>query len=281
MVKRTCLTAVAWGLCLLGASVAATPPNGHVQASLVAEVTSVQPGQPFWVAVRLQMDEDWHTYWRNPGDAGLGTRITWQLPPGFEAGEIQWPFPHRFESGGIVSFGYKDEVWLLTELRPPKSLKAGAHLTLAARVNWLECADVCLPGKADVKLELPVRSGPPKPDARWADAFQKARARWPLTDARWQVSADRTPSRLTLRLRPPAHFTRDPGALYFFPIDGDLIDHAAEQTLVRTNTALELHLKPSPYAQTPPKRLRGVLVASEGWDPEGSRRALWVDVPLP
>jgi thiol:disulfide interchange protein DsbD len=74
---------------------AAAVREGHVAVELVSEVRSIQPGQPFWVGVRFQVDPEWHINWRNAGDAGLPPTITWELPTGFSAGEIQWRLPER------------------------------------------------------------------------------------------------------------------------------------------------------------------------------------------
>ena len=62
--------------------------ESHVDARLLSEVKTVQPGGSFWVATKLQMSDGWHTYWRNPGDSGLETTIEWNLPEGFSAGDI-------------------------------------------------------------------------------------------------------------------------------------------------------------------------------------------------
>ena len=62
-----------------GASTLVTQP--HVTAELIPESTSVQAGKPFDIALHLHTDPDWHTYWINPGDAGLATMIKWTLPP--------------------------------------------------------------------------------------------------------------------------------------------------------------------------------------------------------
>src|SRR4028118_2315268 len=88
----------------------------HSEAALIAETTSIQPGVPFTVALRLKMDEHWHSYWRNPGDSGTPIGITWNLPPGFKAGPIQWPHPQRIALPPLVSYGYENEVWLLTQI---------------------------------------------------------------------------------------------------------------------------------------------------------------------
>ena len=57
---------------LISASLAVANPvaTANAEAQLISEVSAVQPGRPFWVALRLQMREGWHTYWRNPGDSG-------------------------------------------------------------------------------------------------------------------------------------------------------------------------------------------------------------------
>jgi DsbC/DsbD-like thiol-disulfide interchange protein len=83
-----------WLFALLFASPAAFALSGNtvatdnVKARLVSEVAAVGPGQQFWVALELDIREGWHTYWRNPGDSGEPTKLAWQLPPGFTAGDI-------------------------------------------------------------------------------------------------------------------------------------------------------------------------------------------------
>ena len=73
-------------------------PSPHSDARLVSELAAIRPGESFTVAVHLTMDAGWHSYWRNPGDAGGETVIEWTLPDGFTAGAIQWPHPHRIDS---------------------------------------------------------------------------------------------------------------------------------------------------------------------------------------
>jgi len=81
----------------------------HVKARLMPEVGSIEPGSRFCVALAFTMEEGWHIYWKNPGDSGLPATIQWDLPEGFSAGETEWPYPLKFETPGIVSFGYADD----------------------------------------------------------------------------------------------------------------------------------------------------------------------------
>ena len=127
-----------------------------VSADLLADTTAVTPGKPFIVGLRLRMQPHWHTYYLYSGDAGLPTKIDWQLPPGFQAGPIQWPVPETIVSpGDIINYGYDDEVVLLTEIIPPAVLPPGGEITLAGKATWLVCADICVPGSQQVALKLP------------------------------------------------------------------------------------------------------------------------------
>ncbi len=67
----------------------ADDPSPHSDAELVGDVASVQSGTPFTVALRMTMEEGWHSYWTNPGDSGQPTSIGWALPEGFVAGDMQ------------------------------------------------------------------------------------------------------------------------------------------------------------------------------------------------
>jgi thiol:disulfide interchange protein DsbD len=149
--------------------------TGNVEASLLCEAESIQPGSPFWVGVRLKMKKGWHTYWKDPGESGMATTIRWDLPPGFSAGSIEWPVPERFKDPAGVSYGYKDLVVLPVRVVPPKDMEEGREVLISAKVLWLECADVCLPGKAELKMALSVKFVPP--EIRWESSIILSEAR--------------------------------------------------------------------------------------------------------
>ena len=101
------------------------PDGPNVQVSLVSEVTGVEAGKPFWVMLRQEIRPGWHTYWRNPGDSGAPTEITWDLPAGYSAGEIQWPFPERITYGPLVNFGYNNLALYPVLITPPADVVVG------------------------------------------------------------------------------------------------------------------------------------------------------------
>jgi thiol:disulfide interchange protein len=151
---------------------------GHTRASLHVETPSVAPGQTLWAAVRLDMDPGWHTYWKDPGDSGMATRIRWQLPEGFVAGEILWPRPEVIKIPPLTDYGYHGEALLLVPLTAPDPLP-GKEIRLSARVDWLECKEICVPGKAELSLTLPVSSAPTALGAESARLFERARSKLP------------------------------------------------------------------------------------------------------
>src|SRR5258705_12809831 len=96
-----------------------------VVASLISEHAAVVPGGTLTVALNEAIRKNWHTYWVNPGDSGAPTAITWHLPTGWTAGEIQWPYPKRLPVGPLMNFGYEDQVALLTDVKAPADAKPG------------------------------------------------------------------------------------------------------------------------------------------------------------
>jgi hypothetical protein len=170
------LCALGRALVLLFIGISSFAANeSHVRVSLLAEVSAVSPGEPFWVAVRLEHDPGWHTYYKEPGDSGLPTKIGWVLPEGFSAGPIRWPVPQRIELPPLVNYGYEGEAALLVLITPPAQI-AGETVPLSAQVRWLECQEACVPGQADVSLSLPVSESPVEPSIEMALFFGEARA---------------------------------------------------------------------------------------------------------
>src|SRR5688572_21660212 len=197
---------------MLLALVAALPlaARAHVQASLVAAENSIRPGQPFTVALRMEHEPHWHSYWLNAG-TGYPTKLTWELPPGWVAGEIQWPTPILIKDsqGNVTGHGYDGVLYLPVTITPAADARVGQNVTLKAAANWLMCADICIPGKADVALTLPVSADTPKPDAD----VQAGLAKMPMPHGAdgWQIGASKDAKTVTLHVAGPgelenAHF---------------------------------------------------------------------------
>jgi thiol:disulfide interchange protein DsbD len=238
-----------------------TVATDNVKARLLSEVASVAPGQTFNVALELDIREGWHTYWRNPGDSGQATKIVWTLPPGFQAGGIQWPTPHRFELPPLVNYGYDKQVLHVVPIGVPRDFVPGAHLDLRAKVSWLVCADVCIPENADLQLSVPTSTSSGAVDPASEALFAAARSELPI--AAPASSAQVQGDQLVLTLGKDWGATLDQiTSLSFFPYDDGAIAYAAPQTLTRTAGGIALAMK---LGDQPPTNghLRGLLVATE------------------
>jgi DsbC/DsbD-like thiol-disulfide interchange protein len=138
--------------------------TGHIEVELVAQEAGVAPGSTVFVALRQKIQPGWHTYWRNPGDAGDATRIVWTLPAGWTAGDIVWPTPEKSRVGPLLDFAYTGEVLLPVPISVPADAQVGSVVTLKAAAAFLVCEQVCVPEDAVVTLTLPVVAGVPATD---------------------------------------------------------------------------------------------------------------------
>ncbi|MEN6625182.1 MAG: thioredoxin family protein [Candidatus Sumerlaeia bacterium] len=144
----------------------------YVQPTLVADVSSVEPGATFRLGVLYKMDPEWHIYWQFPGDSGQAPEIEWRLPAGFTAGPIQWPVPERMTLSDIVGYGYNEQVLLFMTVTAPRDLPAGP-IEIGASTSWLSCREECVPG-GPKELKLALTAGARKDSAEKAlfDTFQ-------------------------------------------------------------------------------------------------------------
>jgi thiol:disulfide interchange protein/DsbC/DsbD-like thiol-disulfide interchange protein len=246
---------------------------GELQAGLVAQKVAVAPGQPVLVGLRLIHDPHWHTYWRNPGDSGLPTKVDWRLPAGWKAQEIQWPTPMRLPVGPLANFGFEGDLVLPMVLTPPAGLSPGSEVRLEAQASWLVCKDVCIPGEATLALRLPVvAKDVPVADGPDASLFARAQAQTPVRESSRPVRAYLSDKLLTLtwsvsssKEQPAKQETG-----YFFPYIEGLITPAAAQKLSQTSDGVRLDI---PLGESPTravaelrkaKQLGGVWVTGQG-----------------
>lgn len=255
--------------------------QAHVQASLVSADTSIQPGRPFTVALRLEHEPHWHTYWLNPG-TGLPTSLRWTLPAGFKADEIQWPAPLvlKDRTGAVVGNGYEGETFLLVKITPPSSLPIGTSVDLKAAAEWLMCSDVCIPGNAKVALTLPVAAEPPQPNATWATKIADTAANLPKPSSNWKITAQRGAQTVVLTLTPARADAVAPKGLHFFGEDSLIAFDLPQTSETLASGVLTMTLPVSPDASLETSRLRGVVTSANGWDGKASQSGLRLDVSL-
>lgn len=249
-----------------------------VVARLVAEEEAVQPGRPFWVGVELKMQQGWDTYWVNPGDSGFPTKVTWNLPDGWEAGPLQWPYPEKFTIESLVGFGYTDSAVLLTQIHPSASMAVGEEVTLSADVNWLACNEQCIPGSAQLSLTLPVQEGLPEKNSAVATTFSQARDHLPQTLSDESLTVAGQAEEIVLNFKSLAGSFGEVEEALFIPEHGEVVDYGAPQLLEKDASGYKLNVKKAHTDAENPAHVKGVLLLSE----KGSaiKRAIQVDSDL-
>ena len=225
--------------------------GSHAKVSLIAEEGAFQPGHTAWIGVLFEMEKGWHVYWVNPGDSGEPTKIQWQLPAGFHAGDIRWPVPVRLGTGTVIDYGYEGRVLLPMPLEVPANYNPATHATLAGDVHYLICREVCIPAKAHVALSAPAQA------AAAPALFRDAREHSPKPmPANWKVQAADEGRRFVVDLETGSQEMK----ANFFPLDEDQIDNAAPQAVTPTPHGVKITLKKSDQLLKPIPTLRGVVV---------------------
>ncbi|HWA21688.1 MAG TPA: protein-disulfide reductase DsbD domain-containing protein [Caulobacterales bacterium] len=261
-------------LALIPPSQAAPFRTDNVEGELVSSRAVVAPGETFTVALHEKIRDGWHTYWRNPGDSGEPTTITWNLPAGFSAAPNEWPAPTIDRTGPITTYVYEHEVFLPMQITAPANLKPGP-VDLTAKVRWLVCSDVCIPEEGQVSLRLDA-GGTGRDDPAWASKLKAVRDRLPKPEG---VSASLTRTGEAYQLTVTGGPIVNAASLAFLPYENDKIDHAAEQPIAKRADGATLTLTPSVAEGLGKGPLAGVLLYQVNESGRAAPRAVEIEAP--
>jgi thiol:disulfide interchange protein/DsbC/DsbD-like thiol-disulfide interchange protein len=219
-------------LAMLGAAMAAPAMaqavrTERVEAELHSARAAIAPGETFTVVLRQTITTDWHTYWRNPGDSGEPTELTWTTPAGYRVGDIQWPAPKALPYATFVNFGYDGEVLFPIEITAPRTARVGSDASFTVVAHWLVCSpEICVPEDATLTLSIPVEAQG-RDDPTWAPRIAAALEALPSRlDGVSATITNTDPATLSVVL-PSAANARD---IRFFPYDRDAIEASAAQS---------------------------------------------------
>ena len=229
--------------------------------SLVSEYAAVSPGQALRIGLRQRLAPHWHTYWKNPGDAGSPPSITFKAPDGATVGEIAWPGPDRFIIGPVASYGYENEIVFPMDLTVPRDARPGSQLVLEADADWVVCEKECIPEEGKFRLALPVEASARPASVGILAAFKSADARQPQPSA-WRASVSAGESTLQLAVEGEGISAASVRSALYFPDSWGVVDHVADQALTVEEGRLTLATtKGQGYAPGPSA---GLLAITDG-----------------
>ena len=258
---------------LITLNVFAQQNENLVDAKLISEVKTIQPGNSFWIGLNLKMQDEWHTYWKNAGDAGMASYINWNLPEGFTASEIHWPYPQKIYMSGLANYGYEGETTLLIKITPPQNYDKDS-VTLKAHAEWLVCKVECLPGNADLEITLPISNNPPVINDENLEKIADAKFNIPIESQEWKIEAVKNNDDVIIKVNPTNNYNYELTDLYFYPNKNGIYQNAADQKFEFKNGSYFLTVLLENFRTEEPSELTGILVASNGWRGENSEKAL-------
>ena len=233
---------------------AANLPHGSVE--LLSKYNSVVRTVPMKLGLHFLLEPGWHVYWKNPGDSGQAPRIRWTSPVGMDAGEIDWPAPDRLTAGPLVDFGYEGDLLLPISFGVPAGTLTEKPLVLRGEVRALICREVCIPGRAQVSLSVPVRDGAPAANPEVAALFSGAESRLPVKmPSSWRLSAAQSGDQILLKVSG----TSVPAGAMFFPGSAGQVEYAAPQRSEQRGADFRLALVRPRDAKGPLATLDGIL----------------------
>ena len=189
--------------------------TGHAKASLITNLQSSSQ-ESFYVGVRLQMQDGWHTYWENPGDSGSPFEATWKTDAGVIIENVSWPTPQTIPYPPLMTYGYEGDV--VFPFQVFRSLDT--ELTeISLDFDFLICADICIPEQAILTLDLTSASS--------SDLLDQAIANLPNKLVTTQSSINN--NELKVSFQTPKEFS----TAYIFPRESNLFAYTPNQAITQ------------------------------------------------
>ena len=189
--------------------------SGHAEISLIKYNQSDLSNDKNLIGIKMDMQKNWHTYWKNPGDSGGPIKIIWKTSENISIGQIKWPTPELIPYDPLMTYGYKD--FVIFPFEYVKNFDGNADIELD--LDFLICDDVCIPEKAKIQTTL----NEIKEDIKLVEWNNK------VPSIKLPVLSDVKKGFLELRFS----FNDPIKSIAFFIENENTVDHPAEQILIK------------------------------------------------
>jgi len=240
----------------------------HLTVELIASDHEIAQGGEVTLGLVFTLEEHWHVYWKNAGDSGEPPKAVWTAPHDLTVDEIRFPAPQRLPLTPLMDFGYEDAVTFPITVHAAKNAKLSAKpIHLTAKVDWLVCSNRCLPGKANLGIDLKIV--PAAQAERVKAASNAAMAVGPLASALSQLPKPLPADFRAETIGTPTEFvltfhtgTKETDG-EFYPLVQDEIFNAADQQTESLDDGIRIHIQRSPDLKELPKTLKGLVKLSD------------------
>jgi DsbC/DsbD-like thiol-disulfide interchange protein len=242
--------------------IVSTQLNGQqltaANAKIVVDSYSLDKSRSLPIGILIELEKDWHIYWRNPGDSGMPTSIDFELPEGVNISEIEWPVPKVFEYEGLASFGYEKQVLLIAQLNLPENFKSNSVLIIA-NIKSLICRDVCTPFNTIVSEEI-IFMNNFLADGDISTLFAQTRKNLPEAKNDFELSVVPDEDNVTITIKNLSYNLSEIKSLYFLPYENGIFKNISEQNFKINNERIELIVKYDQFKTEELRELFGTLV---------------------
>ena len=224
----------------------ANPINtGHADVSLVKYTSNNSQADELFIGIKMDMQKNWHTYWKNPGDSGGPIKVSWNLPDGVAVSDIYWPTPKLIPYSPLMTYGYKDFVVFPFKVTYESFNKLK---NINADIDFLICDDICVPEKAQIDTSFE------------KIPYSQELKKWinKVPNVTFPILANQNEDNLQLRFS----FNDDIENIYFFIDQQDIVLHSKVQNLSKEkdNWLLSISTENNPKHN---EKLKGVIVIND------------------
>lgn len=232
--------------------------KSFAQASLVYDSFSPGKDSIISIGVLINLKDDWHIYWKNPGDSGLPTQIDFILPIGIQISEIKFPAPKVFYAEEIVNYGYDKEVLLIADLMIPKNYP-GNEISIKAKISSLICKELCRSFDTTISSNIYLDE-PYKADEKISSLFIKTKKMLPVKKHNLIFSAIKSEDSVFLRIKKIASENLTITSVDFFPYQESIFKNKVRQLNRSSNDYIEVTLQLDDFRIKDPDNLNGIVV---------------------
>ncbi|MDD4556596.1 MAG: thioredoxin family protein [Alphaproteobacteria bacterium] len=217
-----------------------------VAVKLITDKNCVKPDEDLQVLVKLQMKEEWHTYWKNPGDTGEATKIKWKLPAAYSDELKEISSPSIYVTEGIYQYGYEDIAYFLINLKnnatfDEKKDTFPEEFLFETEISWIACGNECVNEKVDLSFTINVNLLDHLYTNEWKKEFQLAEKTFPKKNT-WQSFYEVVEDKLLLNINTGEKLS-DIQKIAFIPHQENLINNAGQQIFGQESNLISLALE--------------------------------------
>jgi DsbC/DsbD-like thiol-disulfide interchange protein len=248
------------------------------KARIISNSYSTEKDSVIQIGVLIELANDWHIYWKNPGDSGMPTSIKWDIPTEFQITQFQWPIPKSFEFEGLVSYGYEDHVLFITDIFLPNNDKTQI-INISANIKSLLCKDICIPYDTIINFTIDIRKVY-STDETVRKLFEQTKKTLPTKANSRGLWARSNSGQISLRIDKSSDYFLQNGSMNFIPYENGLFKNSLRQNIVQEKEYLEIVLEADPFRTKDPKELYGLLVSKSNNDGAIASKAFEIKIPI-